>query len=255
MSGTHKNIGIFFIALLWLGNTAFAVSGKTIHFSSADGLVLTADLYVTHPPQTPFILLFHQAGWSRGEYLETAPKLNALGFNCLALDQRSGGEVNGIVNQSHAAALKAGKGTTYLDAIQDMQAAIGYVKTNFPKARIILWGSSYSAALVLRLAGTIKPEPAAVLSFSPGEYFKKLGQSGHFVRDGAQHIQCPVFIASARSEVPAWDAIWKSIPSGQKVRFIPKTAGHHGSRALWKKFTDSKALWKAVKAFLTTLLQ
>ena len=34
-----------------------------------------ADLYIAHDASAPFILLFHQAGWSRGEYLEIAPKL------------------------------------------------------------------------------------------------------------------------------------------------------------------------------------
>ncbi len=168
-----KAIRFFTFSLILVVLSASAVTGKTVHFTSGDGLTLTADLYITNPPEAPFILLFHQADWSRGEYLETAPKLNALGFNCLALDQRSGGEVNGVVNQSHAAALEAGKATTYLDAIQDMQAAIGYAQKQFPKAKIILWGSSYSAALVLRLASQYGRQIAAVLSFSPGEYFKK----------------------------------------------------------------------------------
>ncbi len=253
MRAFSRQIIFFVFSLLLFVNAASAASGKTVQFTSGDGLLLTADLYVANPSESPFILLFHQAGWSRGEYIEIAPRLNALGFNCLAPDQRSGGKINGVVNKSHAAALTAGKGTSYLDAVQDMQAAIAYIQKHFPKAQIILWGSSYSAALVLRLAGMYGKQITAVLSFSPGEYFKKLGQSGHYIQDGAKKIHCPVFITSKRAEAPGWENIWNAIPSKQKIRYIPKSAGHHGSRALWAKFPDSKDYWKAVEQFLITI--
>lgn len=69
---------------------------KTITFPSKDGLTLTADLYIMHDKSAPFIVLFHQARWSRGEYEEIAPRLNMMGFNCMAVDLRSGGQVNGV---------------------------------------------------------------------------------------------------------------------------------------------------------------
>jgi hypothetical protein len=40
----------------------------------------------------PYILLSHQAGSNRAEYAPIAPRLVKPGFNCLAIDQRSGGE-------------------------------------------------------------------------------------------------------------------------------------------------------------------
>jgi len=58
---------------------------ETVTFPASDGLVVTADLYMAYAPTAPMILLFHQAGYSRGEYLEIAPRLNALGFNALGL--------------------------------------------------------------------------------------------------------------------------------------------------------------------------
>ncbi|WP_424352380.1 hypothetical protein, partial [Lutimonas sp.] len=70
-------------------------SGETINFKASDGVTVTADLYMPHKTSAPFILLYHQAGYSRGEYLSIAPQLNAMGFNCLAVDQRSGDKVNG----------------------------------------------------------------------------------------------------------------------------------------------------------------
>ncbi|RLD20113.1 MAG: hypothetical protein DRI71_10755, partial [Bacteroidetes bacterium] len=97
-----------------------------ITFPSTDGLELTADLYITNDKTAPFIVLFHQARWSRGEYLEIALKLNMLGYNCMAVDLRSGGEVNGVNNESFTAAKKAMKATQYIDAYQDIDAAMKY---------------------------------------------------------------------------------------------------------------------------------
>ena len=43
---------------------------KKIVFNSEDGLEITADLYLKNDESTPFIVLCHQAGGSRGEYQE-----------------------------------------------------------------------------------------------------------------------------------------------------------------------------------------
>ena len=45
-----------------------------------------ADLYAPHPATAPLVILFHQAGWSRGEYEEIAPKLKR--FNTPASQRR-----------------------------------------------------------------------------------------------------------------------------------------------------------------------
>ena len=102
---------------------------STNEFPAPDDLKITADLYlVSEEKQTPLIVLCHQAGWSRGEYREIAPKLNQLGFNCLAIDQRSGGKVNDVPNETVRAALAAKKATTFIDAEQDIIAAIKWVR-------------------------------------------------------------------------------------------------------------------------------
>lgn len=196
-------------------------------------------------------MLFHQAGWSRGEYIEIAPKLNKLGFNVLAVDLRSGKSVNGVSNQTAKRALMAGKRTRYIDALPDMESALLFARTLAGKnAKIIAWGSSYSSALVLQLVGE-KPELVdAVLSFSPGEYFKKSGKPRDWVQKSARSLNVPVFITSAKSEKGCWSAIFEAIKSKNKVSFIPETNGNHGSRALWDKFDDSSEYWLAVSHFL-----
>ncbi|WP_299769780.1 alpha/beta fold hydrolase [uncultured Dokdonia sp.] len=221
---------------------------ETIEYPSKDGLQITADLYEAENSDT-FILLFHQAGWSRGEYKETAPKLNALGYTCLAVDQRSGGEVNNITNQTNKRAKKAGKKTEFIDAFQDIEATVAYVKKTYNPKKIIIWGSSYSSSLVLKYAGDNPNTIDAVLSFSPGEYFG----DKNFITSSTKTIQDPVFITSSKGEVKSWSHMYNVIPSKTKKLYIPRTAGNHGSRALWSTFDDNDGYWVAVKKFLKTI--
>jgi predicted alpha/beta hydrolase len=226
---------------------------KKTTFKAKDGLEITANLYMTNSEDSPFIILFHQAGWSRGEYNEIAPKLNSMGFNCLAVDQRSGGKVNNVINETHQRAVKQKLGTKYVDAEVDITSSIEYVKKNYPKAKkLIIWGSSYSSSLVLKIGGD-RNDVDAILSFAPGEYFEDMGKPNDYVEQSAQNIMVPVFITSMKSEKPNWWSIYETIPSIGKDYFIPKTDGQHGSRALWEKFPEHKNYWKAVTSFLKIL--
>ena len=223
-----------------------------VEIETEDGLKMTGDLYAANDDKnTPFIVLCHQAGWSRGEYREIAPRLNTLGFNCLAIDQRSGGTVNGVDNELFAEAKAAKKGTDYPDAEQDIITALKWARENQAGGKLILWGSSYSAALSLRIAGEDGDLIDGVMAFSPGEYFKSFGKSGSWIMSSAKKITVPVFVTSAKKEERAWKAIYDAIAAESKTSFLPETAGNHGSRALWDKFSDSDAYWAAVKSFLT----
>ncbi len=243
------------VTLLCLGLLAGPASAvETITFPSRDGLEITADLYAPHADKTtPLIVLFHQAGWSRGEYRELAPWLNDLGFNCLAVDQRSGREVNDTPNATAARAEAADKGTSYLDAQQDLTAALQYARAHLATGKVIAWGSSYSAALVLVVAGTQPELVDGVLSFSPGEYFGDLGKPDNWVTTAARKIKAPTFVTSARSERDNWRGIYAGIKAA-KSSFVPNTKGNHGSRALWLKFPDNEGYRKAVQAFLERFL-
>ena len=233
------------------GSNSKSAAFKKISFESSDGVAITADLYKPHQDaKTPFIVLCHQAGWSRGEYREIAPKLNAMGFNCLAIDQRSGGKVNGVNNETMRQAKAASKPVQYVDAQQDMVAAIDYAKKNYAQGKLILWGSSYSSALAIRIAGEHPDKIDGALAFAPGEYFKSQGKSGSWIQQSAKKIKDPVFITSAKNEFQKWRSISESIPTELIHTFLPKTKGNHGSRALWKQFNDNESYWTAVKAFL-----
>ncbi len=224
---------------------------QKIEFKSEDGLTVTADLYQAKNDRSkPFIVLCHQAGWSRGEYREIAPKLNDLGFNCMAIDQRSGGTINDVTNETAQRAKEAKKGAEFVDAEQDMIAALKYAKEKHSSGKLLLWGSSYSAALAIRIAGEHPELVDGVLSFAPGEYFQRAGKPADWIANSAKKITQPVFITSAKAELKNWQPIYEAIESSSKIKFLPDTSGNHGSRALLKKFDDSAAYWSATKSFL-----
>ncbi len=222
---------------------------KTIQFSSEDGITVTADLYQIENKDAPYIILFHQAGYSRGEYLEIAPKLNKLGFNCMAIDQRSGKGVNGVENETHKSAVQLNKKTKYPDAIPDVEAALKYVKNELNASKIIIWGSSYSAALVLYLGSKYSNDITGILSFSPGEYFSI---EGNTIQSYASKIKDPVFITSAKSEEDSWRNMYEAIPL-EKSFFLPKVKGKHGSKALWDDSKEHEDYWNAVIEFLNNI--
>ncbi len=231
--------------LLFFSSIVLSADFKTITFPSSDGVKITADLYIPHADKnTPFIVLFHQAGFSRGEYREIASRLNKLGFNCMAIDQRSGDGINGVENETLMDALDKDKEIEYLDALVDIKSALLYAR-HFTKGKLLGWGSSYSAGLILKIAGDQPLFMNGVLAFSPGEYFKPKD----LVIKSAKNIKIPTFITSAKKEEKAWKTIYEVI-SAKKVSFIPKTAGLHGSKALWEKQLDSEVYWEAVEAFL-----
>lgn len=140
---------------------------REVSFAAADSVVIYGDLYQAKSGKTaPLILLFHQAGSdARGEYGAIIPRLIDSGFNVLALDQRNGGDRLGGTNRT-VAALK-GKPYSYCEAYPDLEAALKYVIKEGYTGKRFAWGSSYSAALVVRLGVEHAAELAGVLAFSP----------------------------------------------------------------------------------------
>ena len=87
-----------------------AEAQKPITLTAKDGLNVNADVYeAANAKATTWIVLAHQAQASRGEYRTIAPRLNALGYHAIALDQRSGGSFGGVTNRTALIAKKKGK--------------------------------------------------------------------------------------------------------------------------------------------------
>lgn len=216
---------------------------EKIEFPSKDGLLITADLYEDGNP-TMVILLCHQAGYSRGEYIKTALQLNALGYSCMAIDQRSGKAVNGIPNETMARAKAKGLGTKYLDARQDIEAAVDFLYHKNNNQPILIVGSSYSATLVLLIAKE-NEKVKAVASFSPGEYFK-----GIDVNRKISGFEKPVYVTASKSETPKLTELVSGISAKYLSHYKPSEEGIHGSRALWGTTDGIDGYWKSFRAFL-----
>ncbi len=239
------------VAMLAAGSsaTSFADAGfKSVEFPTAGGIKARADVYESKNESAALILLFHQAGWSRGEYREIAPKLVAFGYRVMAVDQRSGGGVNGVRNETHTRAAKKGLAHDYLDAYADLEAALAYARKELKAKRVVVWGSSYSASLVFRLTAEHPVEVTAAMAFAPGEYFQKQGPT--YIQDFAKRVKQPVFITSSKKERAQVKPIFDAAPADKKILFTPASKGQHGSRALWDKWPDSDVYWAAVNGFL-----
>ncbi len=215
----------------------------TITFPSLDGLTITADLFHV-AEDAPVFVLCHQARYNRTEHTETAKALMARGYNCLTTDQRSGGILHDQDNETAKRAEAKGLGTSYLDAEPDIIAAVNYMAEKY-KQPVILVGSSYSAALGLKVAKE-NPNVKAVISFSPGEYFGDQLNLGATIKG----LDKPTFVTSSKSEVPTAKPLADVVAKDKITHFVPASDGAHGSRVLWSKQPFSAEYWAAVNAFL-----
>jgi pimeloyl-ACP methyl ester carboxylesterase len=214
-----------------------------VSFAAKDGVQIHADLRKPIGTSRGTILLFHMAGSNKSEYEPLAPLLNKAGFGTLAVDQRSGGDLWGAVNDTAA---NSRTSHTYADALPDLEAALGYA-TAHTSAPIAVWGSSYSSALVFVVAAH-HPEVKALLAFSPAEYI-----SGYSIQEEASRLTIPVFITSApdAEEVMSAMALAKAVPNGLAQQYVPRH-GVHGSSSLRHDANPVGAAenWRHVLAFL-----
>lgn len=220
---------------------------KSVEFPAPDGLGITADLWADKDKTRPIVLLCHQARSSRGEYRVIAPRLVAAGFNCLAIDQRSGQGLadvsKGVRNETAVRAKAEGKRTGYGDAEQDIVAATVWIRKQGYSGRLTLWGSSYSAALAFVIASKLEAIDA-VIAFSPGEYLRP----GDAVATAAAKLEKPVLIVSPQSEKRQANAIFNATAAKQRTLCI-NPHNMHGSRTLFMA-EDSRPAWDAVLNFL-----
>ncbi len=242
----NKTIAFLSVSLIILVNTSILRAQKTITFPSKDGILITADLYFISDT-LPYMILCHQADYSRAEYKETAPKFTKFGYNCIAVDLRSGGTTNDIPNETAFAAKAQNKPTTYLDAEQDIIAAIDYAFA-LNKKKVVLVGSSYSASLAMKI-GAVNTKVKFVIAFSPGEYF---GEQLNLKKSIALYDK-PLFVTSSQGGAEVLSKLIKDVKSKKKQQFIPTDKGRHGSSALWTTNPGYHEYWLALTLFIRSV--
>ena len=202
---------------------AAARAGQPLALHTSDGVTVYGTYTASATPGARILLLFHQAGASRHEYDPLIPAFHRLGWDTLAIDQRSGGNLFGGHNQTVA---KRGGSTGYLAALPDLEAALAWARLRkYPT--IVAVGSSYSSSLVLLLAARHPHDLAAVASFSPGEYFADRNR----VKTAAARLRMPVYITTDPKEEGNVDVVLRDAHGGNIVRYRP-AAGVHGASTL-----------------------
>ena len=223
----------------------FARAAEPLVLRARDGASVYAERVPATGRRRGIILLFHMAGSNRGEYAPIAPELARLGWDSIAIDQRSGGALWGRGNET---ARRLGTESDYLAALPDLEAALAHAVATGGGAKVLVWGSSYSAALVFLLAAAHPQDVGGVLAFSPGEYIE-----GRSIRGAAAKLACPVFVTSANDpgEVSAARDIIAASPSRLKRQFVPRN-GTHGSATLRQDSNPrgQAECWQAVRGFL-----
>ncbi len=236
------------LILIFLGLSLFIPNqtlGGPVVFRSQDNVEVFGNELSATAPTKGVILLFHQAGSNSAEYAPIAPRLAALGWSTLAIDQRSGGSAYGRRNLT---AERFGKSAGYEAALPDLEAALDFAQMTWPNQKLLAWGSSYSAALTFVLAARHPRKIDGILAFSPGEYL-----AGVSVSDAAAKLTIPIFAtaASDAGEQRAVEQILAASPSLAKIQFVPRR-GSHGSSTLREDANPggAQANWEAVEKFL-----
>lgn len=196
-----------------------------------DGVTLYGEQYFSGLDESaPLVLLFHQASSSgRGEYADLAPWLNEAGYRAIAWDQRSGGDLHGQANRT-AAEIDSNTPAGFCDAAADLQAALDHVISSGLAEEVFIWGSSYSAGLVFRLAAENPERVSGVLAFSPAS-------GGPMVdcraRAWVAHVTAPIVVFRPESEMALESSVeQREILTGAGADFHVLENGVHGSSML-----------------------
>ena len=204
---------------------------ETVIATTSDSVQIYGETYFgSLDARAPLILLFHQGGSNgRGEYAPLSRWLNDAGFRAIAWDQRSGGEIHGETNRT-VAGLPRELDPGYCDAYPDLQAALDYTVAAGSGKKVFVWGSSYSASLIFRLAAENPERVAGVVAFSPAS-------GGPMVecraRQWVDRVDAPVFVLRPAPEMARDSSIeQRDILTSAGADFLVVENGVHGSSML-----------------------
>lgn len=238
---------LWLCAAVMLVPTAFAQSAP----SPTEVRFPVADVYRTAAgPAAPAILLFHQGGGNaRGEYRAIVPRLLGEGYNVLAADIRGGGDR--FDERSRAPAV--GPEFRYCDAVAEVDAAVDLARARGFTGPLVLWGSSYTATLVLQVAARRPTDVGAVLAFSPASGEPMAGCEPEPVVGRLAGAGVPMLVLRPRRELAdsTRAAAFEGMRRDGAGVFVAEQ-GAHGSSMLDSTRTQASTApqWQAVLDFL-----
>ena len=229
---------------------------EEIHFFTSDSIKIYGDLYEVDKNGTT-ILLFHQGGSNaRGEYRSIIPKLIENKYNVFAIDQRLGGQMFGDYNRTVSnIAYKdfSYNGYSYCDAYSDLEHALNYLLKSGFRGKKVLWGSSYSASLAIKLSNDRSNDVSGILAFSPasGDPMKECLPNQYF-----ETLKVPLILFRPQKEADiesVKDQLNLADELGHKT-YVAKNGTHGSSMLVFDRVgTDVTENWKAVFDFLSQL--
>ena len=238
---------ILLILLVFLFSSSDIIRKHVVRFTAVDGVVITADHYFVRK-SLPYILLLHQELSSRGEFDSIAEKIVKIGYNCLAIDLRTGQKYGYIENETSRAVSEGDKPFQPMDAVKDISAATEYA-WNLSNQKIILLGSGISASLALIEAKT-NEYTKAVIALSPGEYFRPEIDMKSFLADYSKMT----FVSCAHVEYPFIIEMFSGMEDKYKTIFKPSSgAGARGSMAYYDDNPAKDEYWLSLLLFLRSI--
>ena len=230
---------------------------QEISFYTSDSIKIIGDLYELDKENNT-ILLFHQGGSNaRGEYGSIIPRLTERGFNVLATDQRSGGQYYGSYNRTLAnvPTHSYGDGYTYCDAYNNLESALDFAIQSGFTGKKIIWGSSYSATLAIKLASNRPDDIDGVLSFSPASGNPMKGCNPE---EYLKTVTTPLLILKPPREATSETAKLQFELAEQYNHdtFVPEH-GVHGSSMLVEERVgnDVEGTWNVVLSFIDKVVK
>jgi alpha-beta hydrolase superfamily lysophospholipase len=234
--------------MLTLGVAPLAAQAVDTAFAASDGGTVYATVHPVIGTPRGVLLAFHQAGANgEAEYGPSLERLTAAGFEVVTVDLRSGGDRFGGRNRTVDA---RGGSTGYCEALPDLFGAIAWARRTRPDLPIVLSGSSFSAALVIRAAAARPDDIRAVLSFSPASGDPMAGCRPEEVLDD---YAVPTLAVRPPSEaaIPAIAAQLRRLAAAGVETYVAEH-GVHGASILVEDRVHApvEATWRRVLDFL-----
>lgn len=210
------------------------LSAGTVEIRSAHGLILVGTLLPAAQPNSPGLLLLHQWQSDRHSYDEFAHRMQARGFNVLAIDGRGFGESTKSADGKTVAAERTGAAVKAM--LSDVDAAMKFLadQPNVDKTKIGIVGASYGGSLALIYAAD-HPTVAAVALLSPGlNYFGNMPTEPAVEKYSDGRPFRPLFFVAAEDDKESADAVRKLDPRIDNPRYPSHvfTTGGHGTALL-----------------------
>lgn len=235
------------VILSYTANT-FAQTGKnTVYLYSTDSLLITADEYILSDT-LPYLVLLHEQGSSRGEFVNILHRYQKMNFNCLVPDLRNGGNSSYVANET----AKRSRNRKYMKKAEDIEgdirASVEYASRK-SKNKVILVGAGANGSLAIKAAKEMD-SVKAVIALSPGEFFR----SEFNVEDTIAGIEKPVLVLSSKMEYPYMEQLLSRVDERYKELFTPEDhEGRRGTEALTDKNPSQSEYWLSILLFFKEL--